>query len=44
MKKKWSILPALAVALTMVFTVVVCFVMRRHVRRISMVESMKAPE
>ena len=34
----------LAVALTMVFTVVVCFVMRRHVRRISMVESMKAPE
>ena len=35
---------AVAVALTMVFTVVVCFVMRRHVRRISMVESMKAPE
>ena len=34
----------LAGALTMVFTVVVCFVMRRHVRRISMVESMKAPE
>ena len=34
----------LAVALTMVFTMVVCFVMRRHVRRISMVESMKAPE
>ena len=34
----------LAVALTMVFTVVVCFVRRRHVRRISMVESMKAPE
>ena len=34
----------LAVALTMLFTVVVCFVMRRHVRRISMVESMKAPE
>ena len=34
----------LAVALTMVFTVVVCFAMRRHVRRISMVESMKAPE
>ena len=34
----------LAVALTMVFTVVVCFVMRRHVRRISMVDSMKAPE
>ena len=34
----------LAVALTMVFTVAVCFVMRRHVRRISMVESMKAPE
>ena len=34
----------LAVALTMVFTLVVCFAMRRHVRRISMVESMKAPE
>ena len=34
----------LAVALTMVFTVVVCFVMRRHVRHIRMEESMKAPE
>jgi len=34
----------LAVALTMLFTLVVCFVMRRHVKRISMVESMKAPE
>ena len=34
----------LAVALTMVFTVLVCFVMRRHVKKISMVESMKAPE
>ena len=34
----------LAVALTMLFTVVVCFAMRRHVRHISMVESMKAPE
>jgi len=30
--------------LTMLFTVVVCFAMRRHVRHISMVESMKAPE
>ena len=34
----------LAVALTMLFTFVVCFAMRRHVRHISMVESMKAPE
>ena len=34
----------LSVALTMLFTLVVCFGMRRHVRRISMVESMKAPE
>ena len=34
----------LSVALTMIFTLAVCFVMRRHVRRISMVESMKAPE
>ncbi len=34
----------ISVALTMLFTVVVCFIMRRHVRRISMVESMKAPE
>ena len=34
----------LAVALTMLFTLVVCFAMRRQVRRISMVESMKAPE
>ena len=33
-----------SVALTMLFTLVVCFVMRRHVKRISMVESMKAPE
>ena len=41
---KYMILFALAVALTMLFTVAVCFVMRRHVRRISMVESMKAPE
>ena len=34
----------LSVALTMLFTVVVCLGMRRHVKRISMVESMKAPE
>ena len=34
----------LSVALTMIFTLVVCFVMRRHVKKISMVESMKAPE
>ena len=34
----------LSVALTMIFTLAVCFVMRRHVKRISMVESMKAPE
>ena len=34
----------LAVALTMLFTFIVCFAMRRHVRHISMVESMKAPE
>ena len=34
----------LSVALTMLFTLVVCFVMRRHVKKISMVESMKAPE
>ena len=34
----------LSVALTMLFTLVVCFGMRRHVRHISMVESMKAPE
>ena len=34
----------LAVALTMLFTFVVCFAMRWHVRHISMVESMKAPE
>ncbi len=34
----------LSVALTMLFTFVVCFAMRRHVKRISMVESMKAPE
>lgn len=34
----------LSVALTMLFTLVVCFGMRRHVKKISMVESMKAPE
>ena len=34
----------LSVALTMIFTLAVCFVMRRHVKKISMVESMKAPE
>ena len=34
----------LSVALTMLFTVVVCLGMHRHVKRISMVESMKAPE
>jgi len=34
----------LAVALTMLFTFAVCFAMRRHVKHISMVESMKAPE
>ena len=34
----------LSIALTMLFTFVVCFAMRRHVRHISMVESMKAPE
>lgn len=34
----------LSVALTMVFTLAVCFIMRRHVKKISMVESMKAPE
>ena len=34
----------LSVALTMLFTVVVCLGMRRHVKHISMVESMKAPE
>ena len=34
----------LSVALTMLFTFVVCLGMRRHVKRISMVESMKAPE
>ena len=33
-----------SVALTLFFTVVVCRLMRRHVRNISMVESMKAPE
>ncbi|MGN0708533.1 MAG: FtsX-like permease family protein [Faecalibacterium sp.] len=33
-----------SVALTMVFTFVVCFFMRRQVRSIGMVESMKAPE
>ena len=34
----------ISIALTMVFTFAVCFVMRRHVKQISMVESMKAPE
>ena len=33
-----------SVALTMLFNFVVCLLMRRHVRQISMVESMKAPE
>lgn len=33
-----------SVALTMLFNFVVCRLMRRHVRSISMVESMKAPE
>lgn len=33
-----------SVALTMVFTLGVCFFMRRQVKQISMVESMKAPE
>ena len=33
-----------SMALTMLFTFVVCRLMRRHVRQISMVESMKAPE
>ena len=34
----------ISIALTMAFTFAVCFVMRRHVKQISMVESMKAPE
>ena len=34
----------ISVALTMVFTFAVCLIMRRHVKQISMVESMKAPE
>ena len=34
----------LSVVLTMLFNFAVCLVMRRHVKRISMVESMKAPE
>ncbi len=34
----------ISVALTMVFNFLVCLVMRRHVKQISMVESMKAPE
>lgn len=34
----------LSVAMTMAFTLGVCFIMRRHVKKISMVESMKAPE
>ena len=33
-----------SVTLTMFFTFVVCRLMRRHVKKISMVESMKAPE
>ena len=33
-----------SVALTMFFTFIVCRLMRRHVKKISMVESMKAPE
>ena len=33
-----------SVALTMLFNFVVCLLMRRHVKKISMVESMKAPE
>ena len=33
-----------SVALTLFFTVVVCRLMRRHIKKISMVESMKAPE
>ncbi len=33
-----------SVALTMVFTIAVCTIMRRQVKAISMVESMKAPE
>ena len=33
-----------SVALTMLFNFAVCLLMRRHVRQISMVESMKAPE
>ena len=34
----------ISVALTMLFNFGVCLIMRRHVKRISMVESMKAPE
>ena len=34
----------ISVALTMAFTFAVCLIMRRHVKQISMVESMKAPE
>jgi putative ABC transport system permease protein len=33
-----------SVALTMIFALTMCFLMRRQVKRISMVESMKAPE
>ncbi len=33
-----------SVALTMLFNFAVCLLMRRHVKKISMVESMKAPE
>ena len=33
-----------SVALTLFFTVIVCRLMRRHIKKISMVESMKAPE
>ena len=34
----------ISVALTMLFNFAVCLIMRRHVKHISMVESMKAPE
>ena len=34
----------ISVVLTMFFNFAVCLIMRRHVKRISMVESMKAPE
>ena len=38
------VLCLISVALTMAFTFAVCLIMRRHVKQISMVESMKAPE